>query len=447
MNNTSLKKFTLLLGLLFSANFAFADAPKIDTGDTAWMLMATALVMLMTPAGLALFYGGLSRSKSVLNTVGMSYVAFCVASIAWVVIGFSLAFGTGSPYLGSFDGFMLENIGINDVQGTIPTLLFVVFQGTFAAIAVAIVSGSIIERVKFSTWVIFSFLWVLFVYTPIAHWIWGGGFLSKSGELDFAGGTVIHINAGIAGLVLALLLGKRKDLGGEETKPFSLKLTVLGSALLWFGWFGFNAGSALGANGIAANAMLVTNIAASIGGIAWVAMEVLYKKKPSLLGISSGAVSGLVGITPACGYVSVSGALAIGFISGVVGYYGAIKLKNLLKYDDTLDAFGIHGLVGIFGSIATGIFANPKINPNAIGLLYGNPGQVLVQLKAVVITLVYSAIATALVYYVTIMLTKGGRVNEEMEAIGMDEGYHGERGFNLDTPSAENTSKKQAELV
>lgn len=432
--NKTLKLLSTFFSLMLFSSLVFAEdaTPKIDSGDTAWMLMSTALVMLMTPAGLALFYGGLSRSKSVLNTVGMSYVSFCVASIAWVVIGYSLAFGAGSPFLGSFEGFLLENISIKDVQGTIPTLLFVVFQGTFAAIAVAIVSGSIIERVKFSTWIVFSFLWVLIVYTPIAHWVWGGGFLSKSGELDFAGGTVIHINAGIAGLVLALLLGKRKDFDPtEEIKPFSLKLTVLGSALLWFGWFGFNAGSALGANAIAANAMLVTNVAAAAGGIAWVLMERTSSRKPSLLGISSGAVSGLVGITPACGYVSVSGALAIGLLSGVIGYFGAIKLKNVLKYDDTLDAFGVHGLVGIFGSIATGFFANPKINEQAVGLIYGNPMQVLVQLKAVVITIIYSAIATTLVFYLTSLLTKGARVDEAVEAIGLDEAYHKERGFNI----------------
>ncbi|MDX1904051.1 MAG: ammonium transporter [Thermonemataceae bacterium] len=432
MKKTILSKFLFTLSLIGVSSVAYAaDTPKLDTGDTAWMLMATALVMLMTPAGLALFYGGLSRSKSVLNTVGMSYISFCIASIAWVIIGFSITFGAGNLFIGSFDGFLLENIAIGDLQGTIPMLLFVAFQGTFAAIAVALVSGSIIERVKFSTWMLFSFLWVLLVYAPIAHWVWGGGFLSKSGELDFAGGTVIHINAGIAGLVLALILGKRKDLDTEEMKPFSLKLTALGSALLWFGWFGFNAGSALAANATAANAFLVTNVAASAGGVMWVLVEWANSKKPSLLGISSGVVSGLVGITPACGFVSVSGALIIGLISGVVGYYGAVKLKSVLKYDDSLDAFGIHGLVGIFGSLATGILANPKINSSAVGLLYGNPNQLWVQLKAVLVTIVYSAVATAVVYYITILITRGGRVAAEIESIGLDEGYHGEKGFNM----------------
>ncbi|MEO1654888.1 MAG: ammonium transporter [Bacteroidota bacterium] len=404
---------------------------SLNTGDTAWMLVATAFVMLMTPAGLALFYGGLSNSRSVLNTVGMSYMSFCVASLAWVVIGYSLAFGEGNQWIGNFEYLFLENIGLNDLEGSIPKLLFVTFQGTFAAIAVAIVSGSVVERVKFSTWAIFSFLWVLLVYTPITHWVWGGGLLSNSGELDFAGGTVIHINAGVAGLVLALMLGKRKKYGAEVDRPSSLKLTVLGSALLWFGWFGFNAGSALGANATAANAMLVTNIAASAGGIAWAMMEWMGKKKPSLLGVSSGAVSGLVGITPACGYVSVSGALAIGLISGWVGYWGVMKLKHFLKYDDTLDAFGIHGLVGIWGSIATGIFANPKINPEAVGLLYGNWGQLGTQLVAVLVTILFSALATAAVFFVSSLITKGARVDAFIESEGLDKAYHGEQGFNI----------------
>ncbi len=427
------KGIILFALLLLSGNTLWAqeEVATIDGGDTAWMLVATALVMLMTPAGLALFYGGLSRSKSVLNTVGMSYISFCVASIAWVVIGYSLAFGEGNAFIGSFEGLLLENIQISDLHGSIPKLLFVAFQGTFAAIAVAIVSGSVVERVKFASWAIFSVLWVILVYVPITHWVWGGGFLSNNGELDFAGGTVIHINAGVAGLVLALLMGKRKDFGVEEDKPSSLKLTVLGSALLWFGWFGFNAGSALGANFTAANALLVTNVAASAGGLAWVIVEWAAGKKPSLLGVSSGAVSGLVGITPACGYVNVGAAIIIGLVSGVVGYYGAIKLKNLLKYDDTLDAFGIHGLVGIWGSIATGIFANPSISEGAVGLVYGNTSQVGVQLVAVLVTIVYSSVATAVVFYVSSFITGGARVDESLEAAGMDEAYHGERGFNI----------------
>ncbi|WP_338791701.1 ammonium transporter [Bernardetia sp. MNP-M8] len=432
-----LKKVSLSLLLSLLPLFAFAQTTEststLNSGDTAWVLIATALVMLMTPAGLALFYGGLSHSKNTLNTVGMSYVSFCVASVAWVIVGYSLAFSDGNGLIGYLDNLFLENIGINELAAntSIPKLLFVVFQGTFAAIAVAIVSGSVVERVKFSFWLVFSFMWILLVYSPITHWVWGGGFLSNSGELDFAGGTVIHINAGVAGLVLALLLGKRKDFGKTTEMPISLTLTVVGSALLWFGWFGFNAGSALGANGTAANALLVTNVAASIGGLSWIAIEWINKKKPSLLGVASGAVSGLVGITPACGYVSVSGALAIGLFSGLIGYYGVIKLKKVLDYDDTLDAFGIHGLVGIWGSLAAGIFANPAINPDAIGALYGNIEQIGVQLLAILTVIAYSSIATTVVYFVSAFVTKGARVDEIMEKTGLDEAYHGEKGFNI----------------
>ena len=435
--NSIIKKMSfsalLILLPLFASAQEIEKSATLNTGDTAWVLIATALVMLMTPAGLALFYGGLSHSKNTLNTVGMSYVSFCVASVAWVVVGYSLAFSEGNAFIGSLNNLFLGNVGLEEIapNTSIPKLLFVVFQGTFAAIAVAIVSGSVVERVKFSFWLMFSFLWVLLVYSPITHWVWGGGFLSNSGELDFAGGTVIHINAGVAGLVLALLLGKRKDFGKATEMPISLTLTVVGSALLWFGWFGFNAGSALSANGTAANALLVTNVAASIGGLSWIAIESLNKKKPSLLGVVSGAVSGLVGITPACGYVNVGGALMIGLISGIVGYYGVVKLKHLLNYDDTLDAFGIHGLVGIWGSIATGIFANPAINADSIGALYGNMQQIGVQLLAVLMVIAYSAIATTVVYFASSFVTRGARVDERMEATGLDEAYHGERGFNI----------------
>lgn len=403
---------------------------SINSGDTAWMLVATAMVMLMTPAGLALFYGGLTRSKSVLNTIGMSYIAFCVATLAWVIIGYSLAFEGSGSVIGTLDNVLLRNINITDVNGTIPSMLFVAFQGTFAAIAVAIVSGSIIERVKFSTWIIFALLWVIFIYSPVAHWVWGGGFLSNDGELDFAGGTVIHINAGVAGLVVAYLLGKRKEYSVHNAKPASIKLTVLGSALLWFGWFGFNAGSELAADFIAANAFIVTNVAACAGGIIWLLIEWYDTKKPTLIGSASGVISGLVAITPAAGYVDVTGALCIGLLGGLVGYLGAVKLKKLLGYDDTLDAFGIHGLVGIMGALLTGIFANPAIN-DAAGLLYGNPGQVLVQLKAVVITVLYSAVGTAIVFKVSAFLTRGGRVHAAIEHKGLDKMIHGEKGFDL----------------
>jgi len=427
-----MKQFKIIFILLFLVlcPFSVFASGEINQGDTAWILVATALVMLMTPAGLALFYSGLTRSRSVLNTIGMSYVAFCTANIVWVIIGYSLVFGGNGPLIGSFKHVLLRGIDVNSVTGSIPTLLFVAFQGTFAAITVAIVSGSIIERIKFSTWIYFSLLWTLLVYCPVAHWVWGGGFLSHDGELDFAGGTVIHINAGVAGLVLLFILGKRKDFVAEKAKPSSLKLTILGSALLWFGWFGFNAGSGLAANGLAANAILVTNLAACLGGVSWLLIEWIDSKKYSIIGIASGVLAGLVGITPAAGYVDVTGALAIGLGSSLVGYICVVKLKNWIRYDDTLDAFGLHGMVGIFGAIATGIFANPAIN-GGTGLLYGNPSQVWKQLFAVLVIIAYSAIATFVVYKFCALLTGGGRVSERQEDQGMDEALHGEQAFDF----------------
>ncbi|RNC85617.1 MAG: ammonium transporter [Balneola sp.] len=431
-----MKKLAATLMLLFLGTISLygqETETAINAGDTAWLLIATALVMLMTPAGLALFYGGLTQNKHVLNTIGMSYMAFCTGTIVWVVVAYSLAFGEGNAFIGDLSNVFLKGIGVNDVSGSIPTLLFVVFQGTFAAIAVAIVSGSIIERVRFSTWGIFSVLWVIAVYSPIAHWVWGGGFLSESGEMDFAGGTVIHINAGVAGLVLSYLVGKRMEHSLEEIrKPSSIKFMILGSALLWFGWFGFNGGSQLAADGIAANALLVTNVAACAGALIWLTIEWFIVKKPTLIGMASGAVSGLVGITPASGFVDVSGALVIGVVSGLVGYWGVVHLKSWVRHDDTLDAFGIHGLVGIAGAILTGVFANPEINGGA-GALYGNVGQIWVQTKAVLITIAYSAVATFIVWKVASLITSGGRITENLELEGMDIGYHGEKHMDIET--------------
>ena len=362
----------------------------------------------------------------------MSYTAFCTASVVWVVIGYSIAFSGDGAYFGNFDNLFLKGIMVTDVEGTIPKLLFVFFQGTFAAIAIALVSGSIIERVRYSTWFVFSILWVILVYSPVTHWVWGGGFLSQLGELDFAGGTVIHVNAGVAGLVLVYLLGNREGYKKTSVRPASVKLMILGSALLWFGWFGFNGGSQLAADGIAANALLVTNVAAACGGLAWLLIEwFTTSSKPTLIGSASGVVSGLVGITPAAGYVDVSGALVIGLGSGLVGYFGVVKLKKWLGYDDTLDVFGIHGLVGAFGAIATGIFANPMVNEGNAGLLYGNPGQVWIQIQSVLYVSLYSAIATFIIYKVISFIFGTGRVSEEIEKDGMDMAYHGERGFDI----------------
>lgn len=405
----------------------FSAEGEINSGDTAWMLIATGLVMMMTPAGLALFYGGLTRTKNALNTVGMSYVAFCIASVIWVLWGYTIAFGDTWGFIGSFKYFFLSNIGINEVHGTIPTLIFMAFQGMFAAIAVAIVSGSIVERMKYYSWMIFVGLWVTIVYSPMAHWVWGGGFLHKMGSLDFAGGTVIHISAGVSGLVLAILLGKRKE--HELTTPSSIKLTVLGSALLWFGWFGFNGGSQLAADGLAAWAIVVTNTAASVGALGWIIVEYIYTKRITMLGTASGAIAGLVGITPAAGFVDLSGALIIGIVSGMVGYFGVFHLKHKLKYDDTLDAFGIHALAGLWGAIATGIFANPNINSAGVGALYGNPKLILIQIFASLIAIFYAAAGTYVCYKIVGLFTKGVRVHEKYETEGLDSSFHGESSF------------------
>ena len=450
-----MKKLTLIAFSLLIPTLIFATpAGSLDTGDTAWMLISAALVALMTPAGLALFYGGLTQNKSVLNTIGMSYVSFCTGILAWVFAGYTLAFTKGNGFIGGFDYLFLNGILPNDILDgyTIPTMLDVMFQGTFAAIAVAIVSGSIIERVRFSTWTIFSFLWVIFVYAPICHWIWGGKRFSTEdslygfihGDLDFAGGTVIHISAGVAGLVLSLILGNRIKLQ-EERLPSSIKLMILGSALLWFGWHGFNGGSAYGANGLAASAILVTNIAACMGGMVWLIIEWFIIKKPTLIGIASGAVSGLVGITPAAGYVDVTGALIIGVFSGVIGYIGVVKIKKLFGHDDTLDAFGMHGLVGIAGAILTGFLAKQVINPAGSGAIDGNWIQVVYQLKAVGVTIVYSATATFIVFKISALITGGGRIHEKVELEGMDIGYHGEHQIAIDLHNIQDAEDDKTE--
>ena len=417
-----MKRF--FLALLALPTFAFAE-DTLNSGDTAWMLIATALVMLMTPAGLALFYGGLTRSKNVLNTIGMSLGAYAVGTLVWVLVGYSIAFGDGD-FIGT-GKVMLAGITNDTLSGTIPELLFVAFQGTFAAIAVAIASGSMIERVKFSTFLIFAALWVVVVYAPVTHWAWGGGTTLNFDEMDFAGGTVVHLNAGVAGFVVAMILGRRKDYGKVAIKPFSPILVTLGAALLWFGWFGFNAGSQVAADGTAASAFLVTNVAAALGVIGWVAVEWLVYKKATLVGGASGAVAGLVAITPASGSAGVEGAIIIGLVGGALGFYGVAKLKGMFKVDDSLDAFWIHGLVGIWGSIATAIFIADYAMPEN----YNMASQLVAQFSAIGLTIVYSAIATAVVFFIASALTGGGRVDEETEARGLDETTHGEKALNL----------------
>jgi Amt family ammonium transporter len=408
-----------------------ASAPKIDTGDTAWMIVATALVMLMSIPGLALFYGGLAKRKDSLNTMAMTFVAFCIVSILWVIYGYTFTFGSDlKGFIGGAEKLMLKGIGpnsISDLAKTIPEYIFIVYQLTFAAITVALASGAYIERMKFSAWVLFSVLWMTLVYLPVAHWVWGGGFLAKMGALDFAGGTVVHINAGIAALVGAVILGKRRE---KAIIPGNLTLVVTGAGLLWFGWFGFNAGSALAANGLAGAAFINTNTAAAVAALAWMFVEWKHSGKPTVLGLASGAVGGLVAITPAAGFVNIGGAMIIGLAAGVIPFYAVAKLKPMFGYDDTLDAFGIHGIGGTIGAILTGVFADPAINEAGRGLLYGNPGQLWTQIVASGVTLVYSGVMTFIIFMI-IKAIVGVRVEAEDESVGLDESQHGERAYNL----------------
>jgi Amt family ammonium transporter len=381
------------------------------------MLTATALVILMSLPGLAIFYGGLAKAKDTLNTIAMVFTAYAIASVVWVIYGYSLAFGTDiGGVIGSPEKLFLSGVDVRSLEGTIPELLFVAFQGTFAAITLALISGSYIERMKFSAWLLFSILWVSLVYVPVAHWVWGGGFLAKLGALDFAGGTVVHINAGIAGLVGALMLGKRKD---TALIPSNLPMVVIGTGLLWFGWFGFNAGSAVASDALASAAWLNTNIATAVAALSWMFVEWLHAKKPTVLGLASGAIAGLVAITPAAGFVNVIGAIIIGLVAGAVPYFAVAVLKHKLGYDDALDVFGIHRVAGILGAVLTGVFADPSINEAGKGLLYGNPGQVLIQVLSVVVTIVYDAIAT-LVILIVVKAFTGLRVSHEEEVAGLD---------------------------
>ena len=415
---------------------SFADEAKLDTGDTAWMITATALVVLMTVGGLILFYGGMTRYKNIVNTVMMVLMAYAIAIVVWFLWGYSMAFTDGygalDAIVGGFGKFLMNGVDYKALSGTYPEWVFATFQSTFAAITIALAAGAVIERMKFSTWVVFVILWITFVYAPIAHVVWGGGFLFDAGALDFAGGTVVHINAGVTGLVLALLLGKRKDYKKTAILPSSVVLTALGAGLLWFGWFGFNAGSAFGANEVAGVALLTTNLATAAAVISWVLIEWITAKKPTLLGAASGAIAGLVAITPAAGFVNAAGALIIGFVAGIVGWFGVYVLKKALGYDDSLDAFGVHGMAGIWGALATGFFALQPLAWDGSPLQNGDRmGQIIVQVESILFTIVFTAIMTAILYFVSSLLTGGARVDEETETMGLDEATHGERGFNL----------------
>ena len=422
---------------------AATPVPFISSGNTAWMIVATALVMLMTIPGLALFYGGLVRSKNILNVLMQCFILTAVISLEWVVIGYSNAFGSSTgflaPYIGGFDWAFLNGIGINDVspyyisQATerIPHLVFVLFQCMFAVITPALIIGAFAERIKFRGFLIFSVLWALFVYNPVAHWVWSAdGWLFKLGALDFAGGTVVHINAGIAALVMAVMLGKRKLPNGQHiTPPNNIPFVVIGAALLWFGWFGFNAGSGLAADGLAASAFLVTHIAAASAALSWALLDWIINKKPTVVGISTGAVAGLVAITPAAGFVGVGSAIIIGLMVSVFCFFMVSVVKGKLGYDDSLDAFGVHGIGGIWGAIATGLFASPLIQSAYSGAFAGNPKQLGIQLIAIAATILYSGVVTVILFKI-VEKTLGIRATDEEETAGLDITQHNEIAYN-----------------
>jgi Amt family ammonium transporter len=401
----------------------------ISAGDTAWVLTATALVMLMTP-GLGFFYGGLVNRKNVLSTLMHSFFTLALISLVWVLWGYSLAFGPSmGGIIGGLDFFGLNGITPESTTGTIPTMAFVAFQMMFAAITPALISGAFAERKRFKAFVIFTVLWSTLVYSPVAHWVWGGGWIFDMGALDFAGGTVIHITSGVAAVVVAVALGRRKDFGTQETEPHDLTMTVLGAALLWFGWFGFNAGSALAANGLAAHALVVTNVAAAAGAIAWMATSWMRKGHPSVLAAACGAVAGLVGVTPAAGFVGVWAAIIIGLGAGVLCCLAAEMLKLRFRLDDALDVFAVHGVGGIWGALATGLFADAAIG-GTDGLFFGNAGQFFVQALTVVVAAAFSAVVTFGICKI-VSATVGMRVLEEEEVLGLDTSQHGEVAYRV----------------
>ncbi|OGF45768.1 MAG: ammonia channel protein [Candidatus Firestonebacteria bacterium RIFOXYC2_FULL_39_67] len=405
----------------------------MNSGDTAFVLIATAMVLLMTP-GLAFFYGGMVRRKNVLGVLMQCFIIMCVLGLQWVLFGYSLAFAPGNSFIGSLDWAGLRGVGLEpyaDYAATIPHQAFMIFQAMFAVIAPALIIGAFAERMKFSAFLIFTILWATFVYDPIAHMVWGvGGLLRNFGALDFAGGTVVHINAGVAALVTALYLGKRKHFP-VAVAPHNLPFTVLGAGLLWFGWFGFNAGSALSANGIAVNAFVVTNTAAAAAGLTWAVIDWMHSGKPTMFGTITGAVAGLVAITPAAGFVGIIPAMLIGIGVSIVCFLMVAIVKMKFGYDDSLDAFGVHGIGGIFGALATGLFASKLINPaGADGLFNGNPKLFLIQLGAVLFTLIYSLVVTFGILKVVDKFI-GVRVSEKEEAIGLDLTQHKETAYTV----------------
>lgn len=434
--------------LLFAQEAAATAAPEptpyIDFGNTAWMIVATALVMLMTIPGLALFYGGLVRQKNVLNILMQCFILTAAITLEWVFFGYSMSFGSSSgalaPFIGGFDWAFLNGIGINDVspyyisQATarIPHLLFVLFQCMFAVITPALIIGAYAERIKFKGFLIFSILWAILVYNPVAHWVWSAdGWLFKMGALDFAGGTVVHINAGISALVMTLMIGSRRNYNNHPTAPHNIPLVVIGAALLWFGWFGFNAGSGLAADGLAISAFLATHVATATAAFTWVLLDWMRNGKPTVIGICTGAVAGLVAITPAAGFVGVLGAVVIGIIVAVVCFFMVSVVKHKFGYDDSLDAFGVHGIGGILGALLTGFLATPAIQSSYSGLFYGNPKQLLIQLIATVATIVFSGVMTFVLYKI-VDAWVGIRAAQKEEIAGMDISQHNEMALSED---------------
>ncbi|HAG11614.1 MAG TPA: ammonia channel protein [Desulfotomaculum sp.] len=423
-----------IMFLLITPGLAGASQEAaIDTGDTAFVMISAALVLIMTP-GLALFYGGMVRRKNVLSILMQCFIIMCLVSVQWVLFGYSFAFGPDLGHLiGSLKWAGLSGVGQSpfpDYSATIPHQVFMLFQLMFAIITVGLIIGSFAERMRFPAFLVFALLWTTIVYDPLAHWVWGvGGWLRNLGALDFAGGTVVHISSGVSGLIAALILGRRKGYGSEPILPHYLPMTVLGAALLWFGWFGFNAGSALAANGLAASAFMVTNTAAAMAALSWVFAEWIHHGKPTMLGAVSGSVAGLVAITPGSGFVGPMSALAIGLVAGIICYLAVSVLKTRFGYDDSLDVFGVHGVGGTWGALATGLFASTAVNPaGANGLFFGNPGQLLIQLTSVVATWVFAAVLTTVILKAISLVTRL-RVSEDDEEQGLDLSQHGEDSF------------------
>lgn len=406
----------------------------MNTGDTAFVLFSAALVMLMTP-GLALFYGGMVRNKNVLGTIMHSFILLGIITLEWVLWGYSMSFGPDhGSVIGGLDWFGLKSVGMDpspDYGSTIPHLAFMIFQCMFAILTPALITGAFAERLKFTAFLLFALLWATFVYNPLCHWVWGaGGWMGRLGALDFAGGTVVHISSGVSALAAALIIGKRLGYGSTAYIPHNLPMTITGAALLWFGWFGFNAGSALACNGLAANAFVVTHIASAVAALSWMFVEWFHREKPTTLGAASGAVAGLVAITPGSGFVGPVAAIIIGGLAGAI-CYGGVLLKSRLAYDDSLDVVAIHGLGGTWGALATGLFASTSINPDgANGLFFGNPGQLWIQFVSVVSTMVFAFVMTLIILKV-VDITVGLRITEEDEVKGMDVSLHNETGYNF----------------